>query len=511
MSTVAGRFVSVVLAGSVAGLAAATPPGHGDASATVGRSMLSAVGVLAAASERGLDPADYDAPGLMARAAAARSDEERARAVEAIEAAVRRFLGDLGGGRVEPRARGLLVDGPPPPPDLDALVRAVAAGEDLRSIAASLEPRHPAYPRLAAALARWSARAAAPEPPGVPIAPRVKPGSAWDLEAWEGAPALRARLAWLGEPGASGSPDGLPLSEALRRFQARHGIGVDGVPGARTVAALGVPASRRVKQIELAMERLRWLPPPGRRLVHVEVPRAMLWALDLERPGLDIAIAMRLVVGAAPEHATPMLASRITIVVFRPFWMPTRQIVLEEILPRERSKPGWLAAHGMEIVASGEADAAVFEPDEANLDAVARGRLTIRQRPGPRNDLGPVKFVVPNPSCIRLHGTPYRRLFDRPRRDRSHGCVRLEDPMALAAWVLRGQDGWDRERAEAAIQRAVPTSVRLREPVDLAVTYATASVDPDGTEHFLDDIYGLDAALEKVLAERQARERQARP
>lgn len=501
MRAVAGRLVWVVLAGSMAGHGAARPPADAAPRSTQAGSLLGAVDVLAAAAERGLDPADYDAAGLTARLAAARSDEDRALAVKAVEAAVRRFLGDLGGGRVDPGARGLLVDEMPPPPDLDALVRAVAAGEDLRSVAASVEPRYPAYARLAAALARWRARAAGPEPPGVPLAPRVKPGAAWDLEAWEGAPALRARLAWLGELDGSVTPGGLPLAEALRRFQARHGIAADGVPGGRTLTALLAPASRRVKQIELAMERLRWLPLPGRRLVYVEVPRAVLWALDLE--GVDPDLSMRIVVGAAPEHATPMLASRITGVVFRPFWVPTIEIVRKEILPRERSRPGWLAAHGMEIVASGDEDAVAFEPDEASLDAVARGRLTIRQRPGARNDLGQVKFVVPNPSCIGLHGTPHQRLFDQPRRDRSHGCIRLEDPMALAEWVLRGQDGWDRARAEAAVQRDHTTGVRLRAPVDLAVIYATASADPDGTENFRDDIYGLDAALEELLGHRR--------
>jgi murein L,D-transpeptidase YcbB/YkuD len=214
---------------------------------------------------------------------------------------------------------------------------------------------------------------------------------------------------------------------------------------------------------------------------------------------------MRLVVGEAPDHATPMLASRITGIVFRPYWVPTPAILREEILPRERAKPGWLAAHGMEIVASGEDGALALEPDEQNLQAAEHGRLTVRQRPGPRNDLGPVKFVVPNPACIGLHGTPHRRIFERPRRDRSHGCVRLEDPVALAVWVLRGQDGWDRARVEAAIRRDRPTGVRLREPVSLAVTYATASVDPDGSEHFSEDIYGLDADLEARLAARRAR------
>jgi murein L,D-transpeptidase YcbB/YkuD len=334
----------------------------------------------------------------------------------------------------------------------------------------------------------------------------VKSAKDWDLEAWEGAPALRARLAWLGEPGALGEPGRQPLVEVLQRFQARHGVEADGVPGARTVAALNAPASRRVRQIELAMERLRWFPAPGRRLVFVEVPRARLWAFEDGKP----VLTMRLVVGAAPEHETPMMASRITGVVFRPWWVPPMPIVRKEILPKVQAKPGWLAAHGMEIVASGGDDAPALEPDEANLEAVARGRLTIRQRPGPRNDLGLVKFVVPNPACIGLHGTPHQRLFERPRRDRSHGCVRLEQPTELADWALRDEDGWDRERIEAAIASTHSTTVRLAEPIDVAVVYATASVDPDGTESFFEDIYGLDQELEGLLAARGAAPRSPR-
>jgi len=529
------RVERVILAAWVAVAAAA--PAEAQvwfAGAQPSAAFTEALGVLAAAREQGLDPADYDAPGLAGRAAAAATDADRAIVGEAVEAAVHRYLADLSLGRVAGRTAGMLGELPTRAADLEASLRALAAGDDLRRIAASVEPRYPSYRRLAAALARWRERHAGPQPPDVPAAPEVKAGSAWD-----GAAPLRARLAWLGDVpvyavGAAaegnadravtdGSADGAPtgkgpvapaaaplrydteLVEAVKRFQARHGIAADGALGKPTLAALNASPARRVRQIELAMERLRWLPDPGRRLVYVEVPRAMLWALDLERGGEDLT--MRLVVGEAREHATPMLASRITGVVFRPYWVPTKEIVREEILPRERAKPGWLAAHGMEIVASGAEDAASLAPDAENLAAVEQGRLTVRQRPGPRNDLGPVKFVVPNPACIALHGTPNRRLFDRPRRDRSHGCVRLEDPTSLAEWVLHGQDGWGRARIEAAMKRARPTGVRLREPVSLAVAYATASVDPDGTEHFLEDIYGLDAALERELAGRRAASR----
>jgi len=488
MLHVAARMISLLLAGATAAQPVAW---REDA-------LVAAVTALSAAPEHGLDPADYDAPGLASRLAAARTDDERAKATAEVEAAVRRFLADLQGGRVEPAARGVLVDGVSPAPDLDAPLREVAGGADLRKVAITLEPRFPAYPRLIAALARWRARASAPEPPAVPNAPKVKPGTDWDPEAWEGASALRARLAWLGEPGTAAIPGSPPLGEVLRRFQARHGIEADGIAGPRTTAALNVPASRRVRQIELAMERLRWFPDPGPRLVYVEVPRAELWAFDGGQP----ALRMRLVVGAAPSHETPMMATKITGVVFRPYWVPPPNILREEILPKAEEKPEWLAAHGMEIVASGDEDALALEPDEANLEAVSQGRLTIRQRPGPRNDLGLVKFVVPNPACIGLHGTPHQKLFERQRRDRSHGCVRLQEPLALAEWVLRGQDGWDRERADAATVHSHSTTVRLREPVDVAVVYATASVDADGTESFFEDIYGLDRRLEELLAAR---------
>jgi murein L,D-transpeptidase YcbB/YkuD len=500
------------LAGFAAVLLAAGSAGPSAVEVLEPPPVAAALDLLAAAAADGLDPSDYDAPGLAGRARAASGADERRRVAEEIDGALLRFLTDLAGGRVDPTARRLVEDVPRAPADAAARARAALAAGDVGQAAASLRPRHPAYARLAGALARWRERARQPAPPPVPPAGKVLPG-----EPWDGAPALRARLAWLGdlppapasggEPAAEGGPRGDPeedagaVVEAVRRFQERHGIVADGVVGRATVEALNVPAARRVRQIELAMERLRWLPEPGRRLVHVEVPRAVLRATDLSGGGPDLE--MRVVVGRGPDNPTPMLASHITGVVFRPFWVPPPEILREEILPLARSKPGWLAAHGMEIVADADVDAPTFAPDDATLADVERGRLTLRQRPGPRNDLGLVKFVIPNPACIGLHGTPHQRLFERPRRDRSHGCIRLQDPVALAEWALAGQPGWDRKRIEEAVRRPEPSGVRLLEPVALAVSYATASVDPDGTEHFTADLYGLDAALDAALAARR--------
>jgi murein L,D-transpeptidase YcbB/YkuD len=194
-----------------------------------------------------------------------------------------------------------------------------------------------------------------------------------------------------------------------------------------------------------------------------------------------------------------MFFGEVRSVIFRPYWIPSLRIVKEEIVPRARTHPGWLAAHGMEIVLRGDEDAGPLPPTETNLLLAAHGNLTIRQRPGPHNDLGSVKFVMPNPECIGLHGTPHPELFERPRRDRSHGCIRVEDPASLAEWALAEQSGWDRRHIVRAMERKGPTEVKLAEPLPVVVLYATASADPDGRVAFRDDLYGLDALLEGEL------------
>ena len=465
------------------------------------------VEVIGQAAALGLDPADFDAGRLAeaARAAAgggAPPGRERALLDVALSVQWMRFLSAVHRGRVEAPHAGRGSDLPARPMDLPRLVRETRAGGDPAAVVASVEPRHPGYARLKGSLARQRALAAKPMSPVPLLLAKVEPGA-----SWAGIPAVRARLADLGDLPPQASPPVDPdlhdpaLVAAVRRFQDRHALAADGVIGRRTVAALDVPPARRARQVELSLERWRWLPDPGRRVVVVELPRAELWAIDVERGTTDLH--MRTVVGASRSHATPMLAASISTVVFRPYWVPPPGILRDEILPRARARPGWLAAHGMEIVSGPGEDAETFAPTEEVLSRVARRELILRQRPGPRNDLGAVKFVMPDAQCIALHGTPYGRLFELPQRDRSHGCIRLEDPNALARWVLVGEPGWDEPRIAEATARERSTSVRLREPVPVVFVYGTATVDPDGTEHFVEDVYRLDAQLEAHLA-RQA-------
>ena len=181
-----------------------------------------------------------------------------------------------------------------------------------------------------------------------------------------------------------------------------------------------------------------------------------------------------------------------------------RSILRNEVLPALARDPAWLGRNDMEIVRGAGDDAQPVAFDAASLAGLRQGALRVRQRPGPRNSLGLVKFIFPNDDNVYLHGTPATALFGRARRDFSHGCVRVEDPVGLAQWVLRGERQWTRERIEAAMAGPAPLRVDLKRPLPVILFYVTAMVIPaDGALHFADDIYGHDARLASALAARR--------
>jgi murein L,D-transpeptidase YcbB/YkuD len=286
--------------------------------------------------------------------------------------------------------------------------------------------------------------------------------------------------------------------DAVKRFQDRHALEPDGVIGPGTLAAVNVPLAARVRQIELALERIRWVPAlPARPTIVVNVPLFLLYAFDWD----DRAdpMKMRVVTGKSAGHETPLFMEQMRYVVFRPYWNPPPSILRKEILPRARKDPTYLDRQNMEIVASGEDDAPSLPATPANLDKVAAGKLVLRQRPGPKNSLGLAKFIFPNANNVYMHGTPAKQLFSRARRDYSHGCIRVEDPPRLAEWVLRSNADWDRARIEEAMAGERPTQVNLADHVTVIIFYDTVTVDPDGVVHFGNDYYGHDARLEAAL------------
>jgi murein L,D-transpeptidase YcbB/YkuD len=247
------------------------------------------------------------------------------------------------------------------------------------------------------------------------------------------------------------------------------------------LAQYRVRGDPRARQIELAMERLRWIPHAGiERLVMVNIPTFDVRIWDAADPRGHPALEMAAIVGRT-QTKTPVFAAAISSIVFNPFWNVPDSILRNEILPAIERDPAYLQKHHMEMTRGG-------------------GATRVRQLPGPWNALGRIKFELPNPHDVYLHGTPEPGLFKKPRRDFSHGCVRVEDPVALAEWLLSGEDNWSRDRIMAAIQRGTTSVVPLARPVRVVVFYLTAVfVASDRSVRFADDVYGHDARLDALL------------
>ncbi len=460
--------------------------------------------VLGAAGTHGLRPADYDAGRLAAaRRELARGDVATAETLANFDIGVTlgllRHLLDLHVGRIDPKRLSFDYDIEAKHVDVVALVTAARLHGDLAEIVAEAEPEFAQYRRLVAQLARYRALAQ-----DVRVGPVVVPRTLRPGDPAPGTDGLARWLAALGDLPAASLPIGAAyegaLVEAIRRFQRRHGLSPDGVIGPRTAQALAVPADRRARQIELALERLRWLPTPvGRRAIFVNLPAFELIAVDRVDRNATPALQMRVVVGKAGTR-TPAFAGELETVVFAPYWNVPRSIVVHEELPKLRRNPGRLAAQRFEIV-SGDA---VLPSSSASIEALALGRARLRQRPGPGNALGRVKFLFPNPHQVYLHDTPARQLFARSRRDFSHGCIRIEQPTELAEWVLRTREDWPPERIGAAMAGTRETSIRVDPPIALVIVYATAVVRQDDTISFYEDLYGHDAALERALDARDS-------
>jgi murein L,D-transpeptidase YcbB/YkuD len=472
-----------------------------------GRAASEALALLGGAAGEGLEPGDYDAAGLERQAANLETArlhpaEDVAAFDVALSAALLRYFRHLHLGRVDPRTIGFRVRMPDDTHDFVPLLRSAIAGDRVATVAADLAPALVQYRALRAALARYRAAGSGRIPILPSMTATVHPGESYPHLATltEQLRALGDLPAELPPPAGAAVYDG-DLVTAVERFQLRHGLAPDGILGRATQAALRVPIAWRIRQIELALERLRWLPDLGRqRFIVLNIPMFTLWAWDSIPPTGAPSFGMRAIVGRAHDTRTPVFVDEMQHVVFRPYWNVPPSILRNEILPVLARDPGYLRRNGMEMV-RGQGDDAPVEADTVQNHALLRrGVLRLRQRPGARNSLGLVKFVFPNDDNVYMHGTPAQALFGHSRRDFSHGCVRVEDPAALAAWVLKQQPGWTQERVLAAMSGATPQRVDLIDPIQVILFYVTAVVMPeDGTTHFAEDIYGHDLRLDRAL------------
>ncbi len=416
-----------------------------------------------------------------------------------------RLVSELHYGRIDPRAAGFEMPRRSHRLDVAATVAALASAGNVGAAIAAVEPPYYHYRLLVRALAKYRALAAIPDLARLPALPHraLRPG-----DDYAGAAALRRRLAAVGDlaQGAATAPAdadriGPALVAALERFQNRHGLTPDGILGPQTYAALTTPVAQRIRQIELTLERFRWLPPLTAPTIIVNIPQFRLFALASADDHTTGMLQMPVIVGEIyPKKRTPVFTGEVREVVFRPYWNVPRDIVVHEILPALARHPHYLARNRFELV-RGQSDASpVVAPTRTAIAALAAGRLRVRQRPGEDNALGLVKFIFPNAHDVFMHGTPAQALFAHSRRAFSHGCIRVADPVALARYVLRrGPGTWDDARILAAMHGADNVHLMLPQPIPVMIVYGTALATEAGPIDFFDDLYGQDRKLDALL------------
>ena len=477
---------------------------------TSAKTIADALDVLAKASEQGLDENNYDLALLRekyksALGLEAESYRETALYDTALSLAMLRFMHDLHYGRINPqgikfnlrlREKKLV--------DLPALLKDSIVLNTIPQLTLLVEPKLQQYQKLKVALAHY--RSIVKDQPPFQFVSRGK------LRLGQHHPQLAELQQFLTDLGDlpadknAPAPDKKPqytadLASAVKSFQHRHGIPANGVLGSDTVAALNEPVTTRIRQIELAMERLRWLPEfnaVGRSII-VNIPAYQLWAVDDLDKEVPTITNMRVVVGKALKNQTPVLMATMSYVEFQPFWNVPPNILKDEILPKLIRNPRFLASQNMEIVAGKSNSAKPIAVNSESIEKLRKGIYRVRQRPGNRNSLGKVKFIFPNKDDVYLHDTPSNSLFSRTRRDFSHGCVRVEHPRLLAEFALRDQGKWNPDSIKKAMSSSANQRVDLTAPIPVLFFYTTVFVDHNNNINFPPDIYGHDKVLIEAL------------
>jgi L,D-transpeptidase YcbB len=461
---------------------------------------------LVGADSLGLDPADFDAEALenslqiLSSKRARPTAAERAHFDVALSIGAARMLSALDVGRVAPKVahENVFLPAPEPTPGatLAALRDEFQQAETLRQV----QPQFRQYQLLKNALVRYHKLALDPTlNAGLDLPKDLRPG-----DPLPNAARLRKLLEATGDLGKHKRPKAKndtvyspELVEAVQKFQVRHGQMPDGILFIQTTRELERPFAERARQVELALERWRWLPetfaaPP----ILVNIPAFRLHAYRTLDPNHEDVLDMDVLVGAAEKSETPVFTAEMKYLVFRPWWDLPASIQTFELGPRAQWDWENMQKLGYVIVGPG---GRTTELSAANADRIGKG-VDMRQKPGEKNALGLVKFIMPNPHDIYLHDTPAKGLFEFPRRDMSHGCVRVSDPPALAEHVLRGQGEWSREKIELAMtQGEDDVKVDLANPVPVYTLYITTEASRDGRATFYTDVYGLDEELDHVL------------
>jgi murein L,D-transpeptidase YcbB/YkuD len=465
------------------------------------------IALLLQADQKGLSAEDYDGPrwtDRLAKLKPAATQPSEADAVQfdvALTICVMRYVSDLHIGKVNPKHFDFGFDIESKKYDLPQFLKTdVVDAPDVAGVLAQVEPPYPGYQRTIQALHAYLQYAKDYDGAPLPATGKtIAPG-----DTYPGAPQLARLLRLVGDlPADANVPADAAmyqaaLVDAVKHFQARLGRTADGKITPQTLADLNVPLATRVRQMQLILERWRWLPIGLHDApIVANIPEFRLRAYD---QNFRVALTMNVVVGKAYDHNTPAFENTMQYLIFRPYWSVPYSIARAEFIPKIVRDPNYLEKKGFAVVDSRQQVVASGPVSSDVLQQLRAGKLFIRQNPGPKNSLGLVKFIFPNSYNIYMHDTPEQEFFARSRRDFSHGCIRLERPADLAVWVLRDNPGgWNIDRVRAAMNGTATQQINLAHPIPILIVYGTVIVTEDGTVHFYDDIYGHDATLEKVL------------
>jgi murein L,D-transpeptidase YcbB/YkuD len=470
---------------------------------------LAVISALESSQTKGLNPEDYDASLWPARLKALNAAPNNTETVAHFDAALTvstiRYLSNLRDGRLNPKPRAFSITLDKDPYDLPRfLVQKVLTSGTITQVLNEVEPQYLGYKRTEAVLQTYQVLASQEHSEPLPDGQRTVTTG----DAYSSAEQLDKRLRLLGDlpQQASGIPNeavySKRLAAAVRHFQSRHGLTADGRLDKETLRQLNTRLSDRVLQLQDSLERWRWLPADyPESPVMVNIPGFMLRVFSGDH---HVAMRMKVVVGKALRHQTPVFAKNMKYIIFRPYWNIPLDITRTDVVPGIRKNPHYLARKGFEVTDQKGRVITRGAVGAATLAQMKSGKLMVRQRPGPSNSLGLVKFMFPNEYDVYLHSTPAPQLFKRSRRDFSHGCIRVEMPAELAAWLLRDQPKWALENIKAAMQSGPNNQqVNLSTPVPVVIVYLTAVVDENNEVYFFNDIYGHDTSLNNALAKGQ--------
>jgi murein L,D-transpeptidase YcbB/YkuD len=461
------------------------------------------------ASDEGLRPDDYHLTNILSLIETIKNKQTLGNTVDPelwadldllLTDAFMLYASHLLAGRVNPETVHADWTVARPTADLTSILQSALNTNQIKKALIDLRPNHPGYIELKTYLAHYRDTAKK-----VHKFPLLDGNHLQKGDKGASVESLRERLTILGDLYADNKDQAdlfdKTIEKAVQRYQERHGLKQDGIVGPRTLEMLNTPLQKRIRQIELNMERWRWIPSDiENRYLIVNIADFKLWVIENRRRVLD----MRVVVGR-PYRRTPVFSAKMTFMVINPYWNIPQDLAIKDVLPKIQKNIHYIEQQKIKIFKDWSKDAVEIDPETIDWNKIGPRNFTykLRQEPGPRNLLGRMKFIFPNKFAVYLHDTPNRSLFKENNRDFSSGCIRVEEPIDLAVYLLKDDPSWTRERLMETIEKGTPQNVGFKRPITVHLQYWTAWVDETGKLNFRYDIYDRDGPLDRALKERR--------